>query len=96
MTSQKSEKIQILRGISIVAVVLIHCTPLGTAQIVARPFFEFLCWLVPVSERDAVKRRKVETEKTTRKDSGSLCYMVIHLCNSRKYSLACADPCCIS
>lgn len=41
LTDSKSYKIQILRGISIIAVVFIHNTPLGLAQVWCRPFLNF-------------------------------------------------------
>lgn len=41
MSEKKSYTIQILRGIAIIAVVLIHNTPDGAYQIIYRPFFNF-------------------------------------------------------
>lgn len=41
ITQEKSYKIQILRGLAIVAVVCIHNTPLGPAQVWCRPFINF-------------------------------------------------------
>lgn len=41
ISDNKSHKIQALRGLSIIAVVFIHNTPAGTAQIWCRPFFNF-------------------------------------------------------
>ena len=40
-TSQQSNKIQIARGLAIIAVVLIHNTPTGLAQVFCRPFLNF-------------------------------------------------------
>lgn len=37
----KNNKIQIIRGIAIIAVVCIHCLPLGIAQVYVRPFLNF-------------------------------------------------------
>lgn len=41
ISEKKSNTIQILRGIAIIAVVLIHNTPDGAAQIIIRPFLNF-------------------------------------------------------
>lgn len=41
MTNIKSKHIQILRGMAIIAVVLIHTAPAGTYQVFLRPFFNF-------------------------------------------------------
>nr|WP_317412648.1 acyltransferase [uncultured Solibaculum sp.] len=41
MTSAKSNKIQLLRGLAIIAVVFIHNTPDGLAQVFCRPFLNF-------------------------------------------------------
>ena len=41
MTERKSYNIQLLRGLAIIAVVLIHITPEGTARIWFRPFVNF-------------------------------------------------------
>ena len=41
MTEQKSNKIQVLRGIAIIAVVLIHTSPVGLPSIFIRPFLNF-------------------------------------------------------
>ena len=41
INEQKSIKIQTLRGLAIIAVVFIHCTPNGMAQIICRPFLNF-------------------------------------------------------
>lgn len=41
LTKQESYKIQILRGLAIIAVVCIHNTPLGVAQVLYRPFLNF-------------------------------------------------------
>ena len=41
ITDSKSYKIQVLRGLSIVAVVFIHNTPPGLAQVWCRPFLNF-------------------------------------------------------
>ena len=41
MTKEKSYKIQVLRGLAIIAVVLIHNTPGGIAQVWCRPFLNF-------------------------------------------------------
>lgn len=37
----ESKKIQILRGLAIIAVVFIHNTPGGLAQVFCRPFLNF-------------------------------------------------------
>lgn len=41
LTSEQSTKIQILRGLAIIAVVFIHNTPVGLTQIWCRPFMNF-------------------------------------------------------
>lgn len=41
VTESESYKIQVLRGLAIIAVVFIHNTPSGTAQIWCRPFLNF-------------------------------------------------------
>ena len=41
VNEQKSVKIQTLRGLAIIAVVFIHVTPLGMAQVICRPFLNF-------------------------------------------------------
>jgi len=41
LTSQQSNKIQIARGLAIIAVVFIHNTPSGLAQVFCRPFLNF-------------------------------------------------------
>lgn len=41
MTSAKSNKIQLLRGLAIIAVVFIHNTPDGLSQVFCRPFLNF-------------------------------------------------------
>ena len=41
MTEEKSYKIQVLRGLSIIAVVMIHNTPGGLMQVWCRPFINF-------------------------------------------------------
>ena len=41
ITTIKSTKIQILRGLAIVAVVFIHTTPGGLTQVICRPFLHF-------------------------------------------------------
>lgn len=41
MTSDKSYKIQMLRGLAIIAVVFIHNTPSGLAQVYFRTFLNF-------------------------------------------------------
>lgn len=41
ITSNKSLKIQILRGLAIIAVVLIHACPSGITQVLCRPFINF-------------------------------------------------------
>ena len=41
LTKQESYKIQIFRGLAIIAVVCIHNTPLGMAQVLYRPFLNF-------------------------------------------------------
>ena len=37
----KDEKIQVLRAIAIIAVVMIHTCPYGLEQVVCRPFLNF-------------------------------------------------------
>lgn len=41
LTDSKSGKIDILRGLSIIAVVFIHNTPDGLYQVMCRPFLNF-------------------------------------------------------
>lgn len=41
LTNEQSKKIQVLRGLAIVAVVFIHNTPGGLAQVFCRPFLNF-------------------------------------------------------
>ena len=41
LTKEESYKIQILRGLAIIAVVLIHNTPDGLPQVICRPFLNF-------------------------------------------------------
>ena len=41
LTTQQSNKIQIARGLAIIAVVFIHNTPAGLAQVFCRPFLNF-------------------------------------------------------
>ncbi len=41
LTKNQSVLIQILRGIAILAVVIIHCTPMGLMQVFVRPFVNF-------------------------------------------------------
>lgn len=41
VTEEMSRRIQILRGVAIIAVVLIHNTPTGILQVVCRPFVNF-------------------------------------------------------
>ena len=41
INDNKSAKIQVLRGLAIIAVVFIHTTPAGMAQVICRPFFNF-------------------------------------------------------
>jgi len=41
LTSAQSDKVQILRGLAIIAVVFIHNTPDGLAQVFCRPFLNF-------------------------------------------------------
>ena len=41
ITSEKSYKIQICRGVAILAVVFVHNTPLGLCQLFCRPFINF-------------------------------------------------------
>lgn len=41
ISKQQSKHIQIFRGLAILAVVLIHNTPLGLSQVFLRPFFNF-------------------------------------------------------
>ncbi|MGN0450939.1 MAG: acyltransferase [Acutalibacteraceae bacterium] len=40
-TTEQSKRIQILRGVAIIAVVFIHNTPTGLAQVFCRPFLNF-------------------------------------------------------
>lgn len=41
MAKEKNYKIQILRALAIIAVVLIHTCPLGLSQVLVRPFINF-------------------------------------------------------
>ena len=41
INDDKSAKIQVLRGLAIIAVVFIHTTPAGMAQVICRPFLNF-------------------------------------------------------
>lgn len=41
LNDEKSRKVQILRGLAIIAVVFIHSTPTGFSQVVFRPFLNF-------------------------------------------------------
>ncbi|MBR3836099.1 MAG: acyltransferase [Clostridia bacterium] len=41
LTTEQSKNIQILRGLAIIAVVFIHNTPIGLAQVFCRPFLNF-------------------------------------------------------
>ena len=41
LSASESYKIQVLRGLAIIAVVFIHNTPLGISQVVIRPFLNF-------------------------------------------------------
>ena len=41
LTTEQSKSIQLLRGLAIIAVVFIHNTPTGTAQVFFRPFLNF-------------------------------------------------------
>lgn len=41
LTSEESKRIQVLRGVAIIAVVFIHNTPTGLAQVFCRPFLNF-------------------------------------------------------
>lgn len=64
MTDNKSYRIQVLRGLAITAVVLIHNTPSGLAQVWCRPFinfsvglFLFLSGMLSSAERWNPKKR---------------------------------------
>lgn len=64
MTDNKSYRIQVLRGLAIIAVVLIHNTPSGLAQVWCRPFinfsvglFLFLSGMLSSAERLNPKKR---------------------------------------
>lgn len=50
MTDNKSYRIQVLRGLAIIAVVLIHNTPSGLAQVWCRPFINFSVGLETASD----------------------------------------------
>lgn len=41
LTTEQSKNIQVLRGLAIIAVVFIHNTPIGLAQVFCRPFLNF-------------------------------------------------------
>ena len=41
LTREESYKVQIIRGIAIIAVVCIYTTPSGIAQVLWRPFLNF-------------------------------------------------------
>ena len=41
LTTEQSKRVQILRGLAIIAVVFIHNTPSGVAQVFCRPFLNF-------------------------------------------------------
>lgn len=41
LTTEQSKRIQVLRGLAIIAVVFIHNTPIGLAQVFCRPFLNF-------------------------------------------------------
>lgn len=41
LSSKQKDKIQVLRGIAIGAVVMIHCMPIGIIQVFLRPFFNY-------------------------------------------------------
>lgn len=41
LTPKQSQCVQVLRGIAIIAVVFIHNTPVGIAQVICRPFLNF-------------------------------------------------------
>ena len=41
LTDENSYRIQVLRGLAILGVVLIHTTPIGIAQVYCRPFINF-------------------------------------------------------
>lgn len=64
MVADKSYKIQVLRGLAILAVVMIHNTPAGAAQVWCRPFinfsvgmFLFLSGMLSSAERWHPKKR---------------------------------------
>ena len=64
LSEKQSNKIQVLRGLAIIAVVLIHNTPIGLAQVYCRPFinfsvalFLFLSGMLSNSERWNPKKR---------------------------------------
>lgn len=67
LTTEQSEKIQILRGIAIIAVVCIHCAPGGFPQVYIRPFlnfcvglFLFLSGLLSNAQRWHAKKRIIK------------------------------------
>ena len=67
INSDKSSKIQVLRGLAIIAVVFIHCTPGGLAQIICRPFlnigvalFLFLSGMLSDAKKWNPKKRLIK------------------------------------
>ena len=67
MTEEKSDRIQVLRGLSTIAVVLIHNTPIGLMQVWCRPFvnfsvgcFLFLSGLLSTADRWKPKKRIIK------------------------------------
>lgn len=53
LSSSQSYKIQMMRGLAIIAVVLIHNTPGGGGASLLSPLSEFCGWLVPFHEWNA-------------------------------------------
>lgn len=67
VTEEMSDKIQILRGGAIVAVVLIHNTPLGISQVLCRPFLNFAVGLFLFLSGFLTDYRKYNPYKRIRK-----------------------------
>ena len=67
LSKKASSKIQVLRGLAIIAVVFIHSTPLGIAQVWCRPFmnfsvglFLFLSGMLSNAEKWSPKKRLIK------------------------------------